>query len=146
MSFKKYILSLGLVALSALPAVLAQPSDMHQGTKQDPLGIYLQAGITQVQQVKIRQMAKEFDSSNSVRMHRLMNLLQGMRTYSLTPDLDEKTALAKQDEINKLQADSANDRVRLLVKIRSLLTAEQKKKLVQLMQKSIEPSPPPSLK
>ncbi len=146
MSFKKYILLLGMVALFALPAVLAQPPDMHQGPKQDPLGIYREAGITPVQEAKIRQMAKDFDNANSVKMHRLMNLLQAMRTYSLTPDLDEKIALAKQDEINKLQADNANDRVRLLVKIRSLLTAEQKKKLVQLMQKSLEPPPPPSLK
>jgi Spy/CpxP family protein refolding chaperone len=146
MLFKKYILLLGLVALSALPAVLAQPSDMRPGPKQDPLGIYREAGITPVQEAKIRQLAKDFDSASSVKMHRMMTLLQAMRTYSLTPDLDEKAALAKQDEINKLQADNANDRVRLLVKIRSLLTAEQKKKLVQLMQKSMEPPAPPALK
>jgi Spy/CpxP family protein refolding chaperone len=142
MLFKKYMVSLGLISCIALPMVLAQPSAMHQGTKQDALGIYKEAGITPVQEAKIRQMAKDFDSSNSVKLHRLMNLLQEMRTLSLTPDLDEKAALAKQDEINKLQSDSSNDRVKLLVKIRSLLTPEQRKKLVQLMQKSLDSQPP----
>lgn len=146
MSFKRFTLSFALVSLVALPAVLAQPPATRQGQSQDPLSIYREAGVTPVQEAKIREMAKEFDNSNSVKLHRLMNLLQEMKTLSLTPDLDEKTTLAKQDEINKVQAENANDRVRLLVKIRALLNADQKKKLVELMQKQMDSSPPSSSK
>jgi Spy/CpxP family protein refolding chaperone len=125
---------------------LTQPSAAYAGAKPDVLGIYREAGIDANQESKIRQLAKDFDSANTVKLHRLVALLHDLKILSLSPELDEKAALAKQDEINKIQADSANDRVRLLVKIRNTLNPEQKKKLVELMKKSMDQSSPAGLK
>jgi Spy/CpxP family protein refolding chaperone len=58
-----------------------------------------------------------------------------MRSLSLTPSPDEAAVMAKQAEINTAQAEIANERIKLLLKIRSALTKDQRQKLVDLMQK-----------
>jgi Spy/CpxP family protein refolding chaperone len=59
-----------------------------------------------------------------------------MKTLSLKPDPDEQAVISKQEQISKIQADMAMERIKLLLKIRHLLTADQKQRLVELMQKN----------
>jgi len=137
-------LTLSVVALSMLvaPAVLAQGGAPGGGAGRDPLSIYREAGINTDQETQIKDIVKEFESANSVRIDKMRNLLSDMRTLSLQPAPEEDKVLAKQDEINKVQAEVSNERIKLLLKIRAVLTLDQKKKLVDMMQKSSQPGAP----
>lgn len=102
--------------------------------KHDPVAIYREAGIDKEQERKIRKMAKDFEDLQRVRLKLVANLLREMKTLSLVVEPDEKQVMAKQDEINKAQAIMANERVKLLLKIRAILNIEQKQRLVELLQ------------
>ena len=119
---------------SATPPLKAQPGT--QEPTKDPLAIYRLAGIDKQQEEKIRQLAKSFEDVNLVRLQGILNLQQEMRALSLKPDPDEQTIIAKQTEINKLQAQMSIERIQMLLKIRQLLQPEQKQRLVELMQKN----------
>jgi len=101
--------------------------------RHDPLAIYREAGIDREQEKKIRQLAKEFEDGQRVRLALMANLLKDMRNLQMQPDPNEKTALAKQDEINKVQAEMGTERTKLVLKIRNVLDFEQKQRLVQNM-------------
>jgi hypothetical protein len=101
--------------------------------RHDPLAIYREAGIDREQEKKIRQLAKEFEDGQRVRLALMANLLKDMRNLQLQPDPNEKTALAKQDEINKVQAEMGTERTKLVLNIRNVLDFEQKQRLVQNM-------------
>lgn len=135
MSLRALSLSLALsftIAFAPL-AVRGQDPQPPQGQGEDPMELYRKAGASQEQEVRIRQLAKDFDDSARVRRKSLFELMQQMQTLSLQPDPDEAAVLAKQAEINKVNADISTDRIKLLLKIRQLLSAEQKEKLVALM-------------
>jgi Spy/CpxP family protein refolding chaperone len=135
-------LTLSVVASTMLvaPAVLAQGGPPGGGAGgRDPLAIYREAGINADQETSIKDIVKEFESANSVRIDKMRNLLNDMRSLSLQPAPEEDKVLAKQDEINKVQAEVSNERIKLLLKIRAVLKDDQKKKLVDLMQKSAQP-------
>lgn len=101
--------------------------------KKDPVLIYREAGADAEQEAKIRQLAQEYDKEGRVRMERLRNLSKQMREMSFEPELDEKKVLALQDEINDLQNNLSKDRIKLMLAIRSMLTPEQRTKLVELL-------------
>lgn len=104
-----------------------------QGAATDPMAIYRQAGVSQEQESRIRQLAKDFEDQARVKAKRMMGLIQEMHQLSLETDPDEKAVLAKQDEINGVTGEMAMDRIKLLLTIRKQLTAEQKAKLVGMM-------------
>lgn len=104
-----------------------------QGAATDPMAIYRQAGVSQEQEARIRQLAKDFEDQARVKAKRMMGLIQEMHQLSLETDPDEKAVLAKQDEINGVTGEMASDRIKLLLTIRKQLTAEQKAKLVGMM-------------
>ncbi len=112
---------------------LAQAQAGSNGAANDPMAIYRQAGVSQEQEMRIRQLAKEFEDQARVKAKRMMGLIQEMHQLSLDTDPDEKAVLAKQDEINSVTAEMATDRIKLLLTIRKQLTAEQKAKLVGMM-------------
>lgn len=103
------------------------------GAASDPMSIYRQAGVSQEQEMRIRQLAKDFEDQARVKAKRMMGLIQEMHQLSLELDPDEKAVLGKQDEINQVTADMANDRIKLLLSIRKQLTEAQKQKLVSMM-------------
>jgi len=122
-----------------LPPALAQapsgsPDTQSRGS--DPLTIYREAGVSTEQENQIRDLVKSFETETTARIDSLRKLLKEMRDLSLTPSPDEAAVLSKQDEINKTQNEIASGRIKLLLKIRSMLSKEQKQKLVDLMQKS----------
>lgn len=121
-------------AVSSPMTVQAQGEAPAQPPQNDPVAIYAAAGAGADQLQAIRSQAAEFEQGAKVRWQLLMNLQKQMHELSLKPDLNEKDALAKQDEINKAMAQMATERLKLMLKIRSVLTPEQKQKLVQLMQ------------
>jgi hypothetical protein len=59
-----------------------------------------------------------------------------MRNLQMQPDPNETTALAKQDEINKVQAEMGTERTKLVLKIRNILDFEQKQRLIENMRHS----------
>jgi len=102
----------------------------------DPLAVYKEAGIDQEQERKIRFMAREFEDGQRVRLSLIGNLLKEMRDLQFEPDPDEKKVLAKQDEINRVQAEMGTERVKLVLKIRSIMSFDEKQRLVQNMRLS----------
>lgn len=116
------------------PLTLAQPpSEPATATRPDPVSIYREAGAGEEQLNKIRELAKDFESSARVKAERIRNLMHQMQTLSFEPDPDEKKVFATQDEINSLAADMSNARIKLMLKIRGLLSPEQRFRLVQIM-------------
>lgn len=103
--------------------------------RHDPLAVYREAGIDKEQEKKIRQLAKEFEDGQRVRLALMANLLKDMRNLQMQPDPNEKVALAKQDEINKVQSEMGTERVKLVLKIRSVLTFDEKQRLIENMRR-----------
>ncbi len=138
----------GAVALS--PALAADPVILPAGTEvaraKDPLAVYKEAGIDLEQERKIRKFAKEFEDQQRVRLKLMANLLKEMRQLELLPDPDEKKALDKQVEINKVQNDISIERIKLLLRIRNVMTFEQKERLVSLIQKNLSGAAPTAVK
>lgn len=119
-------------------SVSAQMPGAEQGGG-DPIQIYREAGVDANQEQEIRRLAKEFEDLNKVRYKLMINLLKEMKGYSLQPEPNEKQVLAKQDEINTLQAEMATERIKLMLKIRQVLTTDQKERLVGLMRQPRTP-------
>jgi Spy/CpxP family protein refolding chaperone len=121
-----------------LPAVAGE--NEASAEKKDPVLIYREAGANEEQEAKIRQFAQEYEKEAKVRIERLHNLSKQMRELSFDPELDEAKVLKLQDEINELQNTLNKDRIKLMLKIRGVLSPEQKTKLVELL-KSKEQAP-----
>ena len=102
----------------------------------DPMAIYRAAGVSLVEERKIRQLAQEFESMQRVRLKLLSNLLEEMRQFELQTEPDAKTVLAKQDEINKLSDLMATDRTKLILDIRDAMSHAEKQNLVETLQKA----------
>lgn len=132
------------------PASAADPVILPAGTEvaraKDPLAVYKEAGIDLEQERKIRKFAKEFEDQQRVRLKLMANLLKEMRQLELLPDPDEKKALDKQVEINKVQNDISIERIKLLLRIRNVMTFEQKERLVSLIQKNLSGAAPTAVK
>ena len=103
--------------------------------KRDPLKIYRESGIDSEQEQKIRRLAKEFEDQQRVRLRLLGNMLKDMRSLELEPAPDEDKVMSKQGEINKVQNEINNERIKLLLAIRNVLTVEQKQRLVSNIQR-----------
>lgn len=119
-----------VLLLSAPNMVRAQYSPFES---RDPIAVYVEAGATSEQQSKIRKLAKEFETTARVKIERASNLMKKMQQFSMEPMPDEQLVLSTQNEINSLQADMANARIRLMLAIRSVLTEEQRQRLVALL-------------
>jgi len=110
----------------------------------DPFSIYVQAGIDPSQHAQITELATQMEQVNIGRSHEIMDLIKDIRVLSLQPDLDEKKILAAQNKINELQGAMTIDRLKLNMKVRKLLTPEQRIKLVSLIKEQrATPSPTP---
>lgn len=119
------------IAMLACSIVLT-PNTVH-AEDNDPLAVYVQAGIDATQHAQITDMAAQTDESNVARSHEMIQLLNNLKMLSLQPNLDEKKILATQSKINDLQGAIALDRLKLNIKVRKLLTPEQRIKLVEVL-------------
>jgi Spy/CpxP family protein refolding chaperone len=114
---------------------LVSPAVLSQTAENDPVAIYKQAaGINAQQESTIRKYAQEYDQENTVKLQSLSQMLQELRDMAYQKALNESGMLAKQEEINKLQSDMALQRIKLVIKIRNLLSPEQNEKLVTALQ------------
>ncbi len=100
---------------------------------QDPLALYKMAGINSEQEEQIKSLAKDFESTQRVRVKSLVALYQQLKQIQLQPDPPEDQAIAKQEEINKLTGEMSTDRIKLLLKVRKVLTPDQRVKLIAIM-------------
>ena len=116
------------------PAMPGEEPKLETG--RDPIAIYKEAGIDAEQEVKIRNLATEYERDSAEKANAIVQLLREMRHLSLDPELDAKKIMDTQKEINKLQGVMAIDKVQLLIRIRSQLRTDQKRKLVALLQKA----------
>ncbi len=114
--------------------------------KKDPLLIYRNAGINSEQEAKIKQIVQEYEKAGKVRVERLRNLSKQIKDLSYDAELDENKILNVQSEINELQATVNTERTKLMVKLRSVLTPEQKEKFVDLMREGDPQAPPKKAK
>jgi Spy/CpxP family protein refolding chaperone len=131
------IVSGTMLSMVIAPAGLAQapaPAGSPAAQAEDPIAIYREIGIGAEQETQIKQLVRDFEADITAKIDGLRKLMKEMKDLSLTPAPDEPAVLAKQDEINRAQNDISTERVRLLLKIRSLLSKEQKQKLVEMMQ------------
>lgn len=143
------LLVVGACAVSACNTAWAAPDEKDRQIQKifskDPVAVYVEAGINKEQEGKIRQMAKDFEDMQGVRLKLMATLLKDMRALQLEADPDEKKVLSKQDDINKVHSEMATDRVKLMLKIRGLMTPEQRQRLVQLIQeRDKNPKMPPT--
>jgi Spy/CpxP family protein refolding chaperone len=120
------------VALTAPAACLAQgePAGAKQG---DPLAMYRAAGIDHDQEQKLGALTKEFEQVMIPKTKSLLALVHEMRELSLQPDPDQDAVLAKQEEINKLNGELSLDRMRFALKMRNVLSPEQKEKFAEIV-------------
>jgi len=127
---------------ASCPALAQAPGGAEAGASrpQDPLSIYREAGVSTDQENQIRTMVKSFEEETTSHIEKLRGMLKEMRDLSLQPAPDEAAVLAKQDQINQTQNQIATGRIKLLLKIRAMLSKEQKQKLVDLMQHSPNPN------
>ena len=131
------VLACSLTFIS-LPATNAQGQQNKQPAAQtrDPLAIYKATGISKEQEDKIMALTRTFESTLAEGGNKMIGYMRDMRAMSLQVDPDRKAVLAKQDEINKLNNETSVERIKLMLDIRNVLTHDQRKKLVQLMQES----------
>lgn len=123
-----------LLSLSCTGIAMAQGGDPSQDPRmQDPLALYKMAGINSEQEETIKSLAKDFESTQRVRVKSLVALYQQLKQIQLQPDPAEDQAIAKQEEINKLTGEMSTDRIKLLLKVRKVLTPDQRKKLIAIM-------------
>lgn len=120
-----------LLLISPLPVCFA--AEGGAGEKADPVQIYREAGVNSEQEARIRQLAQGYENASRVRIERIRNLSKQLTALSYEPELDEKKILVLQDEINEIQIVMNTERVKLMLKIRALLTSEQKTKLIALL-------------
>ena len=120
-----------LAALLAAGSMMLIPNSVQ--AQADPLSVYVKAGIDGSQHAQITDLASQLEQTNISRSHEIMDLIKEIRTLSLQPDLDEKKILAAQSKINELQGAMAIDRLKLNMKVRKLLTPEQRTKLVSII-------------
>ena len=133
---KKFACLLTFVVLFQFICPLANVFAQQEGGETvpaDPLELYKKAGIDSDQEGEIRKMMKEFESAHRVRMKSLFGLMKDMRSLQLQANPSEDEVLAKQDEINKLSGEIATERIKLMLKIRKLLSPSQRQRLVQLV-------------
>ena len=110
-------------------------------SSQDPMTLYRKAGISSAEERKIRQLAAEYESAQRVRLKLLDNLFNQMREFQFETEPDEKAVLAKQDEINKLSTLMANERIKLLLAIRDVMTHDEKIRLVEELERNAGMTP-----
>lgn len=111
--------------------------------KKDPVLIYRDAGASEEQESKIRSIAQDYEKVARVRVERLRNLSKQLRELSYQPAIDEQKVLTLQTEINELQSNLNTERIKLMVKIRSVLSLEQNEKLVEIMKEREKQDPNP---
>jgi len=131
-----------------VPFELVPPSDTSGNPRagvisKDPMAIYRSAGVSTAGERKIRQLAQEFDGMQRVRLKLMANLLGELRDFEFQTDPDPKKVLDKQAEVNKLTALMANERVKLIIAIRDVMSHDEKVKLVELLQRANGINPPP---
>jgi Spy/CpxP family protein refolding chaperone len=130
---RQAVLWLSILILSFCSAPARSADAEPNGDRKDPVAVYKEAGVNQEQEAKIRQLAQEFDKEARVRYERKKNLSRQLGDLSFVPELDEAKVIALQDEINDLASAMNRDRIKLMLKIRSLLTPEQRIKLCDLL-------------
>lgn len=136
--------ALGLIAM-APPAVEAQgPGPAGAPPERDVAAPYKALGADDGQLNQIRESSKLFEQESQGRAKQMMTLMRDMRQLMMQPDPDEKAVMAKQDEINKVQVEQAMARTKLMLKVRGILSPEQKQRLVQMMQQGRGPGGGPA--
>ncbi|MCA9806030.1 MAG: Spy/CpxP family protein refolding chaperone [Cyanobacteria bacterium HKST-UBA02] len=135
--FEGILAAATLAVLATTSAAWAQ-QPQGPGEGEDPVSIYKEAGINADQEGQIRKLAREFESAQRVRSKTVYGYLREMSEIQLEPDPAEEKVLAKQKDINDITATMANERVKLMLKIRAILTPEQKQRLVKLIKEKAE--------
>jgi Spy/CpxP family protein refolding chaperone len=120
----------------ALPALCAEPQAQpaaHAPGLRDPLAAYKAVGINKEQEAKLQTLIGDFRKLAVAKSQEMDGMMRDMRGLSIKPDPDEAAVVAKQTQLNKLNSDMAIEQVKLIVRMRKVLTPDQKKKLVALM-------------
>lgn len=129
--------SLAIAALAATPLVTSQSAYAQEPgaaqAQRDPAALYLQVGADNNTVQKVRQLAADFETSIRSKYEAIMGQMREMQRLSLEPSLDEEKILATQDAINRGTADMANERIKLLINQRKLLSPDQRIKFVELL-------------
>lgn len=118
---------------SSQPSANVLPAASAPYTQNDPLAMYKRTGINQAQIDKINALTAEFQKLLTEKTQVMVGLMRDMRAISLQVTPDDKVTLAKQAEINALNNEMANQRIKLMLAMRNVLTVEQRQKLVQFM-------------
>jgi len=128
------------LCLTALLFATSQNFALAQGGEQqvdprmqDPLALYKMAGINADQEAEIRKLAKDFEDTQRVRVKSLLGLMKSLKALQLQADPPEAQVISTQEEVNKVTGEMATERMKLLLKVRKVLTPDQRKKLVAML-------------
>jgi Spy/CpxP family protein refolding chaperone len=132
----KRIASLALLAWMVASPAWAQPprhrplgpGPIERGLERDADRLGLEANT----RAEIRKIAREARTRAEDRRGELEKLHQELRALLDAPEPDEAAVLAEADRIGALETEMHKDRLRTLLRIRALLTPEQRAELVKI--------------
>jgi Spy/CpxP family protein refolding chaperone len=127
-------LGLSLVLFQSAYCTDEMSSSNTRPSKADPLAAYKATGINASQESKLKELLADFEALTADKGKTMIQLMNEMRAISLQPDANEQIALSKQNEINKVNNQMSDERIKLMFKMRAVLTADQRAKLVKQMQ------------
>ncbi len=134
------LISLSLILTTSIltPAFAQSPGGQVGGGGNDPLQLFLEAGITNDQETKMRQMANQFEETVKAKNAEAGQWFTQLKQYTLEPNPDEYKYLHCQEEINKIHSDVSMLHAKFILSLRGVLTQPQKEKLVAMMKQNLQ--------
>lgn len=117
-----------VVVVAVLTAMTTLPATAISSTYLLPS--YRAAGVTPSQEAQIRALMKPVDDANNLKLARVASLTKELHELLQQDEPDITKAAAKQAEIDRLKGEIDSARSKLMIAIRSLLTPEQRDKLL----------------
>ncbi len=134
------LISLSLILTTSIlnPALAQSPGGQAGSSGNDPLQLFIEAGINNEQESKMRQMANQFEETVKAKNAEAGQWFTQLKQYTLEPNPDEYKYLHCQEEINKIHSEVSMLHAKFILSLRSVLTQPQKEKLVALMQQHLQ--------
>lgn len=98
-------------------------------------------GVNEEQKKKLEAIRQEAETQNKPLMESLSAKHKALFDYMAATDATEAEALAKQTEINDLQAKLSQQHIRCMFRMKAVLTPEQQQKAAQMMRERMAKEP-----
>ncbi len=127
-AMKRYSVSLSVAILALAFAAASKAAGVGPGS--DLMPAYKATGISGEQEKQIRALLTATEKSNQLKLGKVEQLRQEIATLMQQPSPDAAVVLKKQVEMDSVRADINEARNDQMIKIRAILTPEQRNKLL----------------